>query len=478
MAAEGKVVSGKGYFGTQSITEVTKFAFRTGTSKIIGNVTYMGEPRGSLYLFMDTNWQEKFHNEEDCDKVKHAHTRIPIGKVGNVAKGIGVATGKEPVHDDASNMNTWEFEWTITHAVRTYGWYFTIADCTGFENGDPKSEMDIKMEESLADSSKSNKRKRKRRLRRNLFKYNIELYNPDGDHLPADEYGQFTIYSLTFLPMLAFFIHSQSTYSKKMGNGFFVGSHAVIKTFAFAYVFQLISMLLEMLHLYAYSGNGYGVFIFDFFSEFMEGLSQLIISFTLLCLANGWTLVDLSRRPASSMSMWLKQTMNQPQLDDETPMLFVLLIIIFITTVLQIISKVQDDSFHKFHDHDGIAGWFLYLQRISLGIAFTSSILGTVRSEDVRGQMQLEGFLYRLMMFGAIWFFAFPVLVSITPLFAHYLRHRVVTIGVLVIQSICLTMMASQFLSSSSWYAKVSEVASSGMLPGAFGGMRKGSKVY
>jgi len=137
---------------------------------------------------------------------------------------------------------------------------------------------------------------------------------------------------------------------------------------------------------------------------------------------------------------------------------------------------VQDDDFLKFHDYDGLSGKFLIFQRIVLGISFFVGIRGTIRSEEVRGQLQLETFLKRLMGFGLAWFFAFPVLVAIAPVWAHYLRHRFVTGGVMVIQSICLTLMASQLFSGKSVYSKVSEVAASGMLPGFLGG--KGGKSY
>jgi hypothetical protein len=38
--------------------------------------------------------------------------------------------------------------------------------------------------------------------------------------------------------------------------------------------------------------NGVGSYIFDFIAELAEGLSSLVISFVLICLACGWTLVE------------------------------------------------------------------------------------------------------------------------------------------------------------------------------------------
>jgi hypothetical protein len=474
-AAQGKVVSGRGYFDTGRVTEVTKFSFRPGTSHVTGELSWFGPARGSLYMFMDTNWATSYHGEADCDKVKHAHTRIPIGRPGRQGHGIGVQLGHNVVADEASGKSSWKFEWEISHAMRTYGWYFVIADCRGFQNGDDSEAPDGEPDASRGEVSTSAKAKARRRLKRNQFDYSLELLNPDGDHLPADEYGLTTLYWLATGSMGAYFFSSTREYKRRTGNGILFDSHAVVKAFAFAYAFQIASMALEIVHLWFYAGNGRGVFVCDFFSEFFEGFSQLIISFALLSLGNGWTLVDFSRRaPGGSSPGVLKQLFNKPTLDDETPTLFLLIIIVFVSTVLQIVNKVQDDDFLKFHDHDGIAGKFLLVQRLLLGTAFFWSIRGTMGSDEVKGQLQLQGFLARLTAFGTAWFFAFPLLVLVASFFAHYLRHRLVTGGVLVLQSVCLTLMASQLFSDRSWYSKVSEVAGSGMLPGAFQGSKSG----
>eukprot|EP00516_Mucochytrium_quahogii_P013667 CAMPEP_0203799616 /NCGR_PEP_ID=MMETSP0100_2-20121128/10014_1 /ASSEMBLY_ACC=CAM_ASM_000210 /TAXON_ID=96639 /ORGANISM=" , Strain NY0313808BC1" /LENGTH=486 /DNA_ID=CAMNT_0050705515 /DNA_START=86 /DNA_END=1543 /DNA_ORIENTATION=- len=461
--AQGKYVVGRGYFGTGSVREITKCSFAPGTSTISGNITYRGAKKGSVYLFMDTNWKEKFHMEEDCNKVKHATTRIPIGHVGRVMNGIGVGNGLEPVYDEVLKKYNWHFTWEITHAVRTYGWYIVVGDCQGFVNGDEAPD-------ESEDEVKVGTGSRRQLSKKNRYEYYVTLLNPGGNHLPADEHGLPTLYWTITILMIGYYLRSRSAFKKKSGHGLIVGSHAAIKAFAFAYIFQIMSMVFEIMHLWVYAGNGYGVFVFDFFSDSFEGISTLIISFALLCLANGWTLVDFSKRPGGKKPSVLQSFLNRPTLDDETPTLFILIIIVFISTILQVIHKVQADDFLTFHDYDGISGKFILIQRVLVGIMFFLSLTSTIRSDEVRGQIQMEGFLKRLLFFGTIWFFAFPSLVFIAGLFAHYLRHRVVTGGVLIIQSVCLTLMSQQFLSHSSWYAKVSEVASTGMLPGAFGG--------
>jgi len=466
--ASGKVVSGRGYFGGYRITEVTKFSFVPGEASVVGNITYYNEPKGSVYLFMDTNWMTAYHNEPDCQKVKHAHTRIPIGKEGYKSSGVGTATGFEPEYDENKGYNKWSFKWRITHHVRTYGWYFVIADCRGFDNGDEKLETDEP--KTIAGAS--------RRSRTTQFTYTFDMRNPGDSHLPAEESWLPYIYVIVACMMFYFWISNTSAYKKKTGNGLFFDSHGIIKALSIAYLMQMISMACEILHLFVYMQNGSGIFILDFFSDFFEGISQLVIEFALLCLGNGWTLVDFSRRQNGKAPSYLRQLMNKPNLDDETPTLFVLLILGFMATIFQIINKVQGDDFLTFHDHAGIAGKFLLIQRLIFGFWFIYSTLGTISSSEVQGSMQMQGFLKRLLFFGSVWFFSFPALVFIASLFAHYLQHFVITGGVLIIQNLCITLLTQQFLSNSSWYAKVSEVASTGMLPGFSSGIGGGAGKY
>ena len=57
-------------------------------------------------------------------------------------------------------------------------------------------------------------------------------------------------------------------------------------------------MVMEICHLTLYSYNGYGAFVLDFLSEVVEGVSQLVITYVLLFLANGWTVVQHEKKPS------------------------------------------------------------------------------------------------------------------------------------------------------------------------------------
>ena len=51
---------------------------------------------------------------------------------------------------------------------------------------------------------------------------------------------------------------------------------------------QIFAILLQVLHLWTYSYNGYGIVIFDVLSKVIQGLSETIISMLLILLACGW----------------------------------------------------------------------------------------------------------------------------------------------------------------------------------------------
>ena len=67
-------------------------------------------------------------------------------------------------------------------------------------------------------------------------------------------------------------------------------------------------------------------------------------------------------------------------------------------------------------------------------------------------------------------FISFPLTVFLAEaFFHHYMRHRVVSGGVMLVQTVCLGLLSTQFLQGSSTYAKLSVVWNSGLLPGAGG---------
>mmetsp|Transcript_24440 Transcript_24440/g.29855 ORF Transcript_24440/g.29855 Transcript_24440/m.29855 type:complete len:491 (-) Transcript_24440:134-1606(-) len=452
----GKVVSGRAYTTPGRINEITKFNFGIGKGTIEGTLEYQGNPNGKIYFFMDTKWWDEFHTSDSCEKVKSAHAYFDIGAVGErINYGLGKAFGSDPEPSETNKRKTiWRFSWNVQHHVRTYGWYVVIADCSHMERG-----------EELPKKGKRNKYAKSR------YKVNYDLTLMNGDsHLSRDEawIGEFYFLILLILVGVGYKLKEDQKKSSMGGK-----KHLIVKLLFAAYILQIVSIVFELIHQVLYNRNGYGIWFFDFLSELIEGFGQNLISYILISLANGWTLSakttsTTTRGGEASISDVLR---NPSLMDLDNPLMFLLMLFGVVTTILQIVNKVYDDSFMKFHDHETTAGFFLLVIRTGLGFSFVYSFFHTIKAEEKRGSSKLTSFMKTLAIFGGIWFLAFPFTVMFASFWAHYLRHFVVTVGVLLTQSVCLISLMYQFSSTKSTYAKFSEASSMGMLPiGGFGG--------
>mmetsp|Transcript_17908 Transcript_17908/g.31654 ORF Transcript_17908/g.31654 Transcript_17908/m.31654 type:complete len:480 (+) Transcript_17908:243-1682(+) len=434
--------------------EITKFSFAEGEGKVDGVFrfkdphTWMTSP--ALYLFMDEAWDD-YHKAPTCvDKVEFASAMIPIGKVTQSHRDIlhvGMGRANHSATRELENgIVEWEFTWVVNHEHRTHGWFVIVADCA-LEQYNAKVPP---------------------------MSYTLHLFNPGNTHLPADDHGLPKMYLFTFIAMggylvyLIFCLHEQMQDTKKI--------HLVVKLLLFSYILQMVSIGAELGHLYAYKFNGTGVFTLDLLSEIFEGLSQTLISFVLICLGSGWTLVETSSDQSRANSV--ATLLRNPSLMIKGPnvAIFSLIILVVVSMFLQISNKNLDDNFSKFHDHESTPGKILVLIRLVLGVAFVASLHFTIKSQSQRGGDRLVAFLKQLMLLGGLWFLSFPIVVFSASLLVHYLRHRFVTTGVLLLQTVSLGVLGHQFMSEHSTYFKISTLADSGVLPGA-GGLLRAPKV-
>eukprot|EP01079_Euglenida_sp_SAG-EU17-18_P006544 gene6544-6296_t len=251
--------------------------------------------------------------------------------------------------------------------------------------------------------------------------------------------------------------------------------HLVVKIFGLCFGLQLGSIFAESVHLLFYYGDGIGLHTFDLLSELCEAFGSLLISFVLICLACGWTLVD-SEADAKKGSSLVSLLRNPKSLLQRGRILGNLIAVIILgiavaTTVLVIANKSQREDFTKFHDHETFEGKVLVSFRLVLGVLYLICFWTTVRqqAEIGIGGGGLGTFLKKLMVVGAAWFLSFPALVFTAGSLPMHWRHRYVAVGTLFIQSACLSGLAFQFLSGSSTYSKLSTIWETGLLPGAGG---------
>ena len=360
-----------------------------------------------------------------------ASARINIGT--NVVQGKGWFNQQE-TKEVGPDTYEFSFTWTIEHRVRTYGYYLVVADC-------------------LTGGSKRFKH----------MEYDVSFLNDDTDHFPSDEHGLFTLYILCFLGLAAFAAQQyrsvkENGRSNALSNSFFASftdgpPKAATTLLIFGYAAETLSILFEILHLWWYGYNGMGLFAFDFASEVLEGIAQTTLAYLLLAFAGGWTLVE------GTFSSKKDGAINPDALGEDHPSTVFLALMTIITFILQLLNKlILFDEFTKFHDHDSWPGFILVLVRTALAGFFTYQISQTIKFMSSRkaGKSHTLSFMQNLALFGGLWFWVFPVLVFVSGIFAHYLRHRIDAGGVLFLQTGCLIFLTKQIFQESSAYSKAS----------------------
>ena len=440
--------------------EIAKFSFVVGKGKIQGKFryedphTWMTSP--ALYLFRDERWED-YHKAPACDdKTQFAFKAIPIGVVTpshiNVLHRELDAPTKTNIEKGPDGLMEWTFSWEFDTEERTRGWFLIAADCA-------LEQFNAKVPP---------------------MQFEISLFNPGETHLPADEFGLPKLYLLTAVVLVAFGVYgiSMVRQTKKETGG---KTHLVVWLLGAAYVTLLASLGCELAHLQVYKHNGYGVWLFDLFSDLFDGLSQLTVAFVLICLASGWTLVEYEDDSVRKNSVGSLLRHPENMVKGANRVVFAALSVVVITTTLQIVNKLDGEDFTKFHDYESFSGKVLVYVHLGLGIFFVFSLIVTLRAQAKLKSTQGGGdklviFLRRLLFFGGIWFLCFPFLVFIASFIAHYNRHRVVSGGVLLVQTACLLSLTHQFTSSHSQYHKLSTLADTGVLPGA-GGFVKPQKL-
>lgn len=104
---------------------------------------------------------------------------------------------------------------------------------------------------------------------------------------------------------------------------------------------QVFAIFLQMLHLWVYSYDGWGLTFLDIISKVSQGLSETIISLLLILLASGWKL-------------HYQEIDYDDNLELHLPMMGLVLIL---HIVIVAVAFVDLDASHKYHDFSGYTGW-------------------------------------------------------------------------------------------------------------------------
>lgn len=302
---------------------------------------------------------------------------------------------------------------TLVQKMRPHIWYFAVSDCNQDQGGPPLS-----------------------------LEYEIHLTQVDGSEFSIEMRGM-SVWSIAVVMASACFIASYwsrcQSFMESAG-----GLHTVIWTLSAAMAMQFVAQVLHAVHLWRYSSDGSGLHAMDMISEVLFMLSQVVQTALLIAIGMGYTLLP-KRSGHMAIVKWIA------------------CFSLVIHAGLVSFGKLQDETACKYHENEGAVGWVLLSVRLLLLAWF-----GFATQESLyQGGPQLQDFLYRFRVAGILYFLAYPLLFIVVQVFAPYLQHPIMQIGLFLMQSSSVVWLAHLFLSRGTYF-KVS-VLSNSVLPGATG---------
>lgn len=314
--------------------------------------------------------------------------------------------------DQRGEWSAWEAG-TVHQKIRPHIWYFVTSVCDQDFSASPLQ-----------------------------IEYEIAMNQSDGSEFSVEMQGMMKLNVIVLLCLVAFLVR----YCRRCKA--FVSSagqlHPVIWALSCAILLQFAGQSLHTLHLWIYRSNGAGSLFLDWLSEVLFMLSQVMQTTLLIAIAMGYTLL-----PSRNDCMGVVRS--------------IFLTSLIIHTTLVSFGKIQDGSASKNHENEGAVGWVLLSVRIMLFVWF---VFATQASQQ-QGGLRLHDFLQRFRIAGSVYFLAYPILFVVVQIFAAYLRHPILQIGLIATQTISNVCLAELFLSRGTYF-KVSALSSS-FLPGSHG---------
>lgn len=318
--------------------------------------------------------------------------------------------------DHTGHWSAW-VNGTLTQVVRPHIWFFAVHDCGG----------------NLQNFT-------------HRFRFEFRAVQDDGSEFSV-EMRWMLLSNFICLMGFSVFIY----YFFQRVRAFFHASevHPVVWTLSAAMFLQYLAQLLHTLHLWKYRSDGLGIKGLEVLSEILFMLSQVVETSLLILIALGYTLLQ------SKIG----------ELDLMLPLCFMVAVI---HIMLVGFGKMQDDASYKYHENEGAVGWVLLCMRLLLFVWF----LWAVQSTAAEGGMRLKNFARQFAVAGSLYFLAYPVIFTVTQIFAPYLQHRILSLGLMAMQMGSNMWLARLFVTKSEYF-KVSTLNSSFLPGGARVGLDK-----
>ncbi|XP_051912912.1 integral membrane protein GPR180 [Hippocampus zosterae] len=279
------------------------------------------------------------------------------------------------------------------------------------------------------------------------LRFTVLLLNADSagnplEHFSAEMAGLHTFY---FLLLVAYFVAS-CIYIKPLYQALRKGGpmHTVLKVLTTSLALQGCSALCNYIHMARYSRDGIGIPLMGSLAEFWAMAAQVSILYTLLSLCASWSL-SRGRKPQSRPLQW----------EQSPPSTAVAVCGVVVQGVL-LVWEHYSASERQHHSQQNLAGILLIALRVTMALLLASVLYQIISTE----RSTLKRDFYLCFAKGCfLWFLCHPVLVLTSVIFNEHQREKVVTIGVILCQSISMVILYQLFLSRS-LYWEVSSLSS------------------
>nr|XP_006824707.1 PREDICTED: integral membrane protein GPR180-like [Saccoglossus kowalevskii] len=278
--------------------------------------------------------------------------------------------------------------------------------------------------------------------------YQLKLLNPDTlgnptDHFSDEESGLlefYQIFVILYFVLLCIFASEIYLTISKRGP-----MYLVLKMLSTAMALEVVEIICMFLHLYGYSKDGVG-------SPTLQTLSQLFVIGTyfqmlylLLSLSFGWTLGS-GKVHIFYDDVWKSR-----------PVVPISIVLSLYQGILLLWELFQVSEHKVYNAYENTAGVLHIIIGLLLAAIFAGNIYNTVSIE--RSALRRE-FYKNFAKICLIWFLSYPVMVVTSFVFTHYLRYKVITVGVKTGQTCAMILLYKLFLSRS-LYWEVSALSAS-----------------
>jgi len=283
----------------------------------------------------------------------------------------------------------------VFNGIRSHIWYFTLSSC------------ELRSNSTLA------------------VDFEFRARQPDGSEFGVEARYMLLVHVLALVvsgAWLTKYTDCCVCFARSAGT-----LHPVIWGLSLAVFLQVISQVLHAVHLWHYRRDGEGIWEMDTLSENLAMTSQVVHTALLIAIARGYTLL----RSASELGCF-------------KPVVAV--------TLLAHIGLVGFGKMHdgadKHHENEGFVGWAILAIRVGLYAWFVRALQELQRKAGLR----LQHFLQQFQLAGSAYFLAYPLLFLVVQLFAPYLRHPILQVGLLAMQLTSNTWLATLFLRRGSYF--------------------------